>query len=159
MAFLRYREIAEEEYVPNIHVVSATGGETRQLTTDTHRVAWATIRYSPDGRWMAYFTEDRTLNLLPLRGGEPRVLTEVPRVHNHTELAWSPDGQKIAYTGVGSIWVAELESGESTEIRTGALTRESQEVHLDWSPDGEKIVFSAATGGERELWLISDFLR
>lgn len=159
VAFLRYREIAEQEYVPNIHVVSATGGETRQLTTDAHRVAWATIRYSPDGRWMAYFTEDRTLNLLPLQGGQPRVLTEVPRVHDHTELAWSPDGQKIAYTGVGSIWVAEVESGESTEIRTGVLTRESQTVHIDWSPDGEKIVFSATTGGDRELWLISDFLR
>jgi len=159
VAFLRYREVAEEEYVPDIHVVSATGGETRRLTTDAHKVAWATIRYSPDGQWMAYFTEDRTLNLLPLQGGEPRVLTEVPRVHNHTELAWSPDGRKIAYTGVGSIWVAEVESGESTELLTGVLTKESQEVHIDWSPDGEKIVFSAATGGGRELWLISDFLR
>ncbi len=159
VAFLRYREVAEEEYVANIHAVSATGGETQQLTTDDHRIAWATIRYSPDGRWIAYFTNGRTLNLLPLGGGEPRVLTEVPRVDNHTELAWSPDGQKIAYTAPGSIWVVDLDGGgQSTEILTGVLTRESEEVHIDWSPDGEKIVFSAGAGGDPELWLISDFL-
>ena len=159
VAFLRFHVRSGGEYVPNIHVVPATGGETQQLTTDAHNVAWATIRYSPDGEWMAYFSEDKTINLLPLQGGEPRVLTEVPVVQSHSELAWSPDGEKLAFTGRGSIWVVALEGGEPTEIETGVLSEESGEVHIDWSPDGEKIVFSAATGGDRELWLISDFLR
>jgi Tol biopolymer transport system component len=39
------------------------------------------------------------------------------------------------------------------------LSEEAQNLHIDWSPDGERIVFSASTGGDAELWLISDFLK
>jgi len=75
-----------------------------------------------------------------------------------TDLSWSPDGESIAYTRIGSIWVVPADGGEPVEVRTGFLTRNSGNVMISWSPDGERIAFSESHGGEAELWLISDFL-
>ncbi|UCC71652.1 MAG: hypothetical protein JSV86_14880 [Gemmatimonadota bacterium] len=43
-------------------------------------------------------------------------------------------------------------------METGVITEDAQNLHIDWSPDGEKIVFAFSSGGEPELWLVSDFL-
>ncbi len=154
IAFIRYRQVAEGDFRMNVYTVPAGGGEPKAITTDADSVAWAEVSYSPDGEWLAYFTPT-ALKIRPMEGGEARAVVELERVNFHTELAWSPDGTRIAYTGRGSIWTVPTTGGEPQEVRTGVLTEDAQNLHIDWSPDGKRIVFSASTGGQAELWMIS----
>lgn len=157
IAFLRYREVSEE-FVHNLYLVPSDGGEPRAITVDADSVAYAAFAFSPDGEWLAYFSNG-ALKVRPTEGGEARVVVRPEGVGSHSELAWSPDGQRIAYTGSRRIWITSINGGEPVEVRTGVLSEDAQNLHIDWSPDGERIVFSASMGGEAELWLISDFLR
>jgi len=157
VAFVRLREISEGNYLFNLYVIPSAGGEATRLTTDSDGVASASIAYSPDGESIAFFS-DGALKLKPVGGGEARVVTEVPDVNRWTDLSWSPDGNSIAYTRIGSIWVVSIDGGDPVEVRTGFLTKNSQNLMIAWSPDGERIAFSESHGGEAELWLISDFL-
>ena len=157
VAFLRYRQMSEGEFVHNLFLAPLAGGEPRRITVDADSVAYAAFAFSPDGEWLAYFSNG-AVKIRPAEGGEARVVVRPEGVGSHSELAWSPDGQRIAYTGRGSIWITSIDGGEPVEVMTGVLSEDAENLHIDWSPDGEKIVFSASTGGEAELWLISDFL-
>ena len=74
-----------------------------------------------------------------------------------SQLAYSPDGSKIAHNAGGKIWITPLDEGAPEELRTG-LPVDAMLNGFDWSPDGEKIAFCAEIGGEPEFWFISDFL-
>ena len=75
----------------------------------------------------------------------------------HSQLAYSPDGSKIAYNANGKIWITSLDDGEPQELLTG-LPKNARHSEFDWSPDGERIVFLSNIGGEAEFYLISNFL-
>ena len=73
-------------------------GNVRRLTfSDSTNSAPA---ISPDGTTVAFMstrTEKPQLWLLPLGGGEPRQLTDLPQGVGGGAV-WSPDGTKIAFT-------------------------------------------------------------
>ena len=156
VAFVRSRKDGEKK-VQNVFVVSEEGGEVRQLTSDEDKVFESTIEFSPDGKYIAYFSEDKTINLKPLDGGEPIVVAEVEEVHRHHELSWSPDGKNIAYTANGKIWAVSVDDGEKRGVETGL---DLKAYNIDWSPDGRTIAFAATTvtEAEPELWLMENFL-
>jgi len=158
VAFLREWMKPDGDWVFNIFVTALDGGETRQITSESDRVGYASIDWCPDGNWIAYFSKDNTINLIPLQGGEPRVLLNVGSFGPHSDLSWSPDGNELGYTSAGKLMVFSLQSGETREVQTGVLGKGAQNFHIDWSPDGTKFVFSAGFGGESELWLMEDFL-
>ncbi len=157
IAFIRYPEPAKEKnnYIMNICIIRTEGGEVRQLTSESHRVQWSTIAWSPDGKSIAYFSEDKSIMVIPVQGGESSEVVKVEDVSMHSELAWSPDGSRLVYSSKGSIWVVSMDGGEPEEIKTGLDAKAS---HISCSPDGKKIAFTAYSGGEQELWLMEDFL-
>ncbi|MBW2144030.1 MAG: PD40 domain-containing protein, partial [Deltaproteobacteria bacterium] len=158
IAFSRYEPKANDEYEMNLFLIPSEGGEARKLTSTSNRVAYASIDWSPDGKYIAYFSREKTLNLIPVEGGEHRVLVDVENVSGHSNLSWSPDGKELAYTSLGRLLVVSVEGGEPREVETGFLKEGVWDFHIDWSPDGKKFVFSAGFGGEYELWLMEDFL-
>jgi len=154
IAFIRYG-YAEPWKEMSICIVPTEGGEVRQLTSGSHRVLWSTIAWSPDGKSIAYFSDDKAIKVIPVQGGESRVVVKVKDVSGHSELAWSPDGSKLVYSSKGSIWAVLLDGGEPEEIKTGL---DAKANHISWSPDGRKLAFTAIKGGEEELWLMENFL-
>jgi Tol biopolymer transport system component len=159
-AFVGHQVEAEAKTAANIFTISASGGKARRLTSDSDQVAYGPVVWSPDGKYIAFYSEEGSENvkikLVPVSEGPARVLVDgLKSYHDETGLAWSPDGKELAYITNDRIWKSSLESGRSQELKTGL-----DAVHLGiaWSPDGSTIAFSAKQGGEPELWLMSDFL-
>ena len=78
---------------PGILRVDADGGNLKRLTTDNN---FYQPRWSPDGNWVAYVSNDptgkRTLWRVPIDGGAPvQLRSEVTRF-----FSISPDGRSIA---------------------------------------------------------------
>ena len=82
----------------DLYLLDVETGATRRLTfSDSTNSAPA---ISPDGSTVAFTSsrkEKAQLWLLPLDGGEPRQLTDLPQGVGGGAV-WSPDGRKIAFT-------------------------------------------------------------
>ena len=77
IAFESERDVpGDRKLDENIFIVSSEGGEPRQLTNHTDSFceleAW-----SPGGDSIAYACSDKTIRIIPVDGGEPRVVLKV----------------------------------------------------------------------------------
>jgi dipeptidyl aminopeptidase/acylaminoacyl peptidase len=96
----------DNRYETAIYAVPAAGGQPpRPLTSSTRDTS---PRWSPDGKTLAFVrvVEKRDgpslpqLHVLPLDGGEARVLTDLPR--GATGPVWAPDGRTIAFSSTAT---------------------------------------------------------
>lgn len=62
--------------------------------------------------------------------------------------AVSPDGNRIAFTALSDLWIAEL--GQQPQRLTHDVFVEAQPK---WSPDGTKLVYIADNNGSMDVWL------
>jgi Tol biopolymer transport system component len=158
IAFIRDHLNENGNHVLDIFAVPSSGGEVRQISSESDCVAWAGIDWSPDGKTIAYYSTEHALRLLPIEGGPSKTLSDVVSINGHMELSWSPNGMKIAYSNKGKIYTIVVEGGRPTELKTG-LDAEMYETHnLAWSPDGKTIAFAATKDEPAELYLVENFL-
>ena len=153
-------------FVYQVYVVAPDGTGLRKVTSEAHRVDWSAVAWSPDGKWIAFFSSDKTLSLIPAEGGDSRVVADLRRIDSllvsgvgslsNSEIAWSPEGKELAFSFDGRLWTVGVGGGAVTEIRTGLAGVRAD--FLDWSPDGRTIAFTGSEGGDEELWLMEDFL-
>ena len=170
------RDVAADRDRSTVDVVEVCSGERRSLTRGP---ADRAPRWSPDGRTLAFLRADdgpAQVWLLPVDGGEARRLTELPL--GAGELAWSPDGRRLAVTaperpegaapedpvvvtrlvskadGTGRLGPLTVHA-HVVDVRTGATTRLTAGDHvvrdLAWSPDGSELALVTAVHDSRDL--------
>ena len=132
-----------------IWTVSTDGEDPTRLTGDARYHAYPT--WSPDGRWIAFLrlleedTDHANIFLIPSEGGEIRRLTSDVDAVVVGGIAFSPDGDRIAYFSDGAIRARPAGGGASEVLL------EVEDLgyfpDLSWSPDGEKIVYLPTDGG------------
>lgn len=103
--------------------------------------------WSPDGKQIMFVFDEQTLGYRPLlykiNLGDG-YLSEIKYGKQPIEagqIAWSPDGRKLAYKGEGvsPINILNLETLEEYQLPQAGLTHS----YPSWSPDGKKIAFSS----------------
>ncbi len=126
-----------------IWTLPAENGLPRNLT-QTNGVAERDPAWSPDGRWIAYFSDatgEYEIYLTQSDGkGETRQLTEDGRGYRYNPT-WSPDSKKIAYSDLtGSIHIYDIESSESTFVAKDETSEWG--VAVNWAPDSRWLTFA-----------------
>lgn len=108
---------------------------------------------SPDGLWIAYIRgREGSMSVWVgrARGGPLRRIAEAQRI---TEVAWSPQSDKIAYAAVGdddhaTIWIADADG--TGRLRVTDYRPELADLRIDvtlaWSPTGRALAFGTNTG-------------
>ncbi|MEM8709522.1 MAG: hypothetical protein AAGG01_01105, partial [Planctomycetota bacterium] len=127
----------------DIWTLPAEKGRARNLTA-TSGVAERDPSWSPDGRWVAYFSDESgeyELCVTQSDGrGETKQLTHDTEGFKY-DPTWSPDSKKIAYSDrSGTIFLHDLEAETTTRVDQ----HDSAEwgVRVNWSHDSRWLAYS-----------------
>jgi tricorn protease len=131
-----------------IVTVPAEKGDPRNLTqtpgTHERDPAW-----SPDGRWIAYFSDrsgEVQLHLEPSDGkGQTRVLDPQGKGF-YDDLQWSPDSEKLSYTdnSWSTYWI-DVKSAEVTKVSSEIHYGPLKALESSWSPDSRWLAYTRGT--------------
>jgi Tol biopolymer transport system component len=105
----------------------------------------------PAGRIAFVSSEDATRDLMLWQGGQVRRAAPGRIV----QMAWSPEGERLAFTRVDptleagrvSLYMLEVSTGHETLLRYDAGRR----IDPVWSPDGGALLYVAQNGTDRDL--------
>lgn len=111
---------------------------------------------SPDGTQFAMIRNEQIV-LMPSDGGWTVTLTTT--AGGKSGVAWSPDGQRLAYASQGGIWVVEVRGGEPKRLTNapagGGDPRGASDRQPQWSPKGNWILFETGRRGNNDLMVVS----
>ncbi|MEA3209806.1 MAG: tricorn protease [Chthoniobacter sp.] len=127
--------------------VPAEHGVIRNLT-ETSGAAERSPAWSPDGKWVAYFS-DRTgeyeLTLRPADGkGEERTLTQLGPGFRYQPW-WSPDSKKIVFIDQAMrIWLHDLDAKRTREIdrQFWHYEKDLERFRVSWSADSRWLTYA-----------------
>ncbi len=133
------------EFRGEIVTVPKEKGDPRVLT-ESAGVHERSPSWSPDGKWVAYFSDqsgEYALHIAPQDGdGEVRKIA-LDGAGFYENPKWSPDGTKISYTDNSrSLYVLDVESGRSRKIDQDRIYGPLPPPYHAWSPDSRWIAYT-----------------
>ncbi|HNJ41391.1 MAG TPA: hypothetical protein PKZ53_12930, partial [Acidobacteriota bacterium] len=127
-----------------IITVPAEKGDPRNLT-NSPGVMERDPSWSPDGKWIAYFSEasgEYALHVSDQKGGEVKRFPLGANPSFYYSPTWSPDSQKIAfYDTANTLWYLQLDKGTLTKVDTNPFGLRDNVVIPNWSPDSRWIAY------------------
>ncbi len=162
------------DHAGHVYVTSPLGGPERKVSDfDAHfdRIAqFGQLSWSPDGRYIAAARsstqptgESTGIYLIPISGGEPRLLTRARAPASDRDPAISADGSRLAYFSCdnccwGGCDVMTVDLGTKldplgTARRLTALG--AQMDGLAWSPTGDSLLYTNGSGLVNSLWRVN----
>ncbi len=139
----------------DIWTIPVEHGPVRQLT-NTSGAAERAPTWSPDGRWVSYFSDaDGEYELYVTQSdgkGETRQLTDGNKTYFFGAY-WSPDSETIAVTDkAGNLMLVDVETGETETIETDPW---GNPISPNWSGDSRWITWARGTEDSlnSSIWL------
>lgn len=131
-----------------IFTMPAEHGNARNLTNSA-AVHELNPVWSPDGKWIAYFSDrsgEYELYLRPQMGGdEVRVTGDGDQTRYRYAPAWSPDSTKIAYSDKKlRLWYIDIDKKQPVLVDTSEYMARLSGA---WSPDSRWIAYSKPVDG------------
>ena len=119
--------------------------------------------WSPDGTRLAYADDaHRAIRVFDLKTRDvssivPYVAASSKPVTAVFDLAWSPEGDEIAYTALSDggydIWVAKTDGTGSRRTLNGSDS--AGEYQPAWSPDGTQIAYASDRDGDNDIYIVN----
>jgi len=133
-----------------IFTVPADKGDAGNLT-HTPRVAERDPAWSPDGKSIAFFSDESgeyELHIVDQSGlgAGKKINLGNPPSFFYAPL-WSPDSKKIAYTDKRlNLWYVDLEKGMPVKVTTDRFDDPTSTMNESWSPDSKWLTYSKFLG-------------
>jgi tricorn protease len=126
----------------------AEKGDIRNLT-NTPGTMERDPAWSPDGKWVAYFSDESGEYQLFLKSpdglGEPKKISLGTPASFYYSPIWSPDSKKIAYTDKRlNLWYVDLAKGTPVKIDSTTYDAPFHSIDPVWSPDSRWVAYSKA---------------
>lgn len=124
----------------------AEKGDVRNLTRTTG-VAERDPAWSPDGKWIAYFSDESGEYALHLadpggRGPVRKIELGRPPSFFYSPL-WSPDSKKIAVEDKRlNLWIVDVEKGSLSKADTDRYEEPERGLDPCWSPDSKWLAYT-----------------
>src|SRR5262245_38782925 len=130
-----------------IITVPAEKGDPRNLTNTTG-VMERDPAWSPDGKWIAYFSDESGEYQLHLR--DQKGVGEVKKIKLGDKAplfffrpTWSPDSKKIAYMDKQvNLWYLEIDKGAPVKVDHNPIGLRNDVMTPSWSPDSRWIAYT-----------------
>ena len=113
----------------------------------------ANVPLSPDGRWLVFRDKNRTLNLVPVAGGERREIFRLDSTNDRCFLTWTPDSRHVLCSQDGLVWRIPASGGEARKLAIPVKGLRQLCVH----PDGKRVAMWVQEPGS-EIWVLENFL-
>ena len=126
--------------------VPAEKGNARNLT-NTPGVAERDPAWSPDGRWVAYFSDESGEYALHLRDqngmGEVRKIALGNPSSYFYAPKFSPDSKKVVFTDKRlNVWYLDIDKGAMIKVDTNPYENPFSVLDPNWSPDSKWLVYT-----------------